>query len=956
VHDLSSDKYREIISKLQDRNVGIQNALAPLLEEYHRVLASNDGISPSVAETLRVLQQALLDVLSLRYDALDAAVRDSVIPFTEINGEGYVSYANDAFTRLVPEARGQAFAPLFEARASDVMQALSLSRSSSLRVDLWVDGHLQQFRAEIGPLRDEAGAKGNYALLLAQRAEEMRQDTAVDGIVRIDMLGTIRFANTKARELFNWPDEQPIGQPLATLFRSDAQHSGDPVSRWIAAGRGLTDTVQLVQHHDRPSPVRVSVMPNFDDQGRQSGLLINFCSLSEETAREKLKSLLSVHADPTTVIREAIRTLRVAVPNDMATFGVYSEDMRYFRALIVDPEPDWEWSTRWFEVAPSAPAWLRSGNTYTNDLRRLIADWAPEQQDDPVFQGVTRKGLNQMLVLPVPDPGGRFRSALSLLSRDRAYGSNDLRILRDLGLEEIMQSADAAMERAQAARVRGLKERLNTAKCARELARRLAEGVVQSFGWEYAAVFRVDRAKNRFVLFEQHDAVKGKLTVDAHYQQGLDQGMLGHAYGCQKLVVLPRVEEDGTEYTDADGLTFTYIRTAGDRQKSAMIVPLHVRGRIELLLDLESTQVNAFVGPDQVLAKSLADDCAQIFDGRWHEAISTSLMDAIDQAAVIVDSVGVIRQVNAAAAPIFGRHLGVPLTALGAGDADRNRLAKALPREQVRVTLALQHGETAPVNIPTLALQQPLNDDYEHCLWLFTNLQEQQWQRDWRYLDETVSEVARHTRAPLLIADGLLRSAAAMLRKPDVAERCVNMLVRAANHLSKADLTFERLSETLTARQAPVEPSTRFDALALLRHEIEVLTAEDAEAVDRSSLPEDSFLLSGWPERLGFAFRSLLGAVLALRGEQPVQVAAEICAKGRLVIRFALPTVPPDFLGPADADPIAEGEKRARQMVALAPEAVASAVEQHGGELILPPPNAESWIYLIHLPLSLETK
>jgi hypothetical protein len=70
----------------------------------------------------------------------------------------------------------------------------------------------------------------------------------------------------------------------------------------------------------------------------------------------------------------------------------------------------------------------------------------------------------------------------------------------------------------------------------------------------YAGVFRVNRAlPPKFELFEQYDRTGGDLTVNPDYVQDLNVGMLGHSYRCQKVVVLPEVAEEGTQYTDAEG-------------------------------------------------------------------------------------------------------------------------------------------------------------------------------------------------------------------------------------------------------------------------------------------------------------------------------------------------------------------------------------------------------------------
>lgn len=922
--------------------------MAPLLDAQRELLCDSRDYEPGSENILSALlagQDVIVDTLAGRYDALDTAVRESEIPFAEIDHRGRIVYANKALAEHILQPDGKDFASLFGARAQHVSEALRRKENVSLRVELERDGLPRQFRAEIGPLRDEDGELGAYALLLHLRAEELRLDAALDGIMRIDLTGKIIFANSKAQELLGVRREKLLGTRADRWLRGGPVDDGrDRIAAWLSATAAITEDAELATAGlGSPRPVRVSVVPFYDGPDGQSGILITFRSIAEDIARQNLRALLVVERDPHAVIHESMRIVRGLIPCDLAIFGVYTDQTRHYRALLLEPEPKWYWATRWFDVDPKVVEWLSRPVTWDNDVTAFVAAYAPDHQDDPVVLAIQRDGLSSMVVLPIQGPGGAFRSTLTLLAKERCYGIEDMRVLRDLGLEQVLLAAQAAIDVEQAARVGELKQSLNGATNARSVARALAKGVVKCFGWEYAGVFRVDRKKEEFELFKQYDRTDGnRLSVKTDYRQKLKDGMLGHCYREGKVLVVRRVVPRHPDET----IPYDFIRMADSQ--SAMTVPLRLNGRIELVLDVESTQENAFAGPDKQAAEALAADCEQIFAGRWHEAIGHALMDAIEQAAVIVDPTGVIRQVNSAATSIVGDAVGISLAMLGATAEDSNILRDTKPREPTHVVLQL----TGDVRVPTLATQRPLHDDYGHRMWLFTNLRERQWERDWRYLDETVSEVARQTRAPLLIADGLLRGAAGLLRKPGLAENCANLLDKAATQLLKADLTFERLSDSLTARLDPVDTASRFDALALLRQAIQTLPVDDIAAIDLQPLEAETttFEIEGWPERLGFAFRSLLGYLLMSRGTRPIRAIAEITAAGALRIQFSAPSHRTTYPAPDAADPIAKGEERARQMVALSPDAIQSAIERHGGTFEMPKPDALDGTVVITLP------
>jgi putative methionine-R-sulfoxide reductase with GAF domain len=540
-----------------------------------------------------------------------------------------------------------------------------------------------------------------------------------------------------------------------------------------------------------------------------------------------------------------------------------------------------------------------------------------------------------MIALPIRETGDLFRSALTLLSGTHKFTAGDLRTLQNLGAEEVLQAADAALERASANAQRELKDDLNNAPSARAIAECLAKGAVRCFGWEYGGVFRVDRARSCFVLFAEHVKNKRNLLVQEtgskkEYTQSLSAGMLGSCLSKRSILVVPDVTDRERNHG--------FIRTAPD-QRSAMTVPLFVNGEIEMILDLESAELNAFVGPDLEAARGLAADCEQIFAARWHQVIERALMNRIEQAAVIVDAVGTIRDMNAAAETVFGQARNRLLASFGARKEDRTELSRSGIEHRLRIRLSVGTGtDLPPVEVTALADHNPLYDDYGHQLWLFTRLDDQSRESDWQYLEETVTAVARETRAPLLMADGLLRGAVSLLRKPELINKCAKLLDQAANHLLKADLTFERLSDRLVVQQAPQEAPTRFDVLATLYHEIDNLPLDDREAIDVSDTTEPAALLlvNGWPERLSFAFRSALSSLLMLRATSTDKLTVEIAERprGHLNVRLCLPAAAAEIRETPAADPIERSQIRARRMASFAVEAIDKAIGQHGGTLI----------------------
>ncbi|RVH09636.1 PAS domain-containing protein [Sinorhizobium meliloti] len=931
-----------LVNRLRSRSMGLGEAVAPLLRERRRALRRpiQDTDWEILKPVLEHYDELLITSLASRYDALDQAVAKGHIPFAEIDQYGKICYANPTFIEQVnvalPEGvsdpTGQPFAELFGQRRADIEEVLRKRSSASLRVEVRGQGHVRQLRAEIGPMGDEAGGGGAFAFLLDVGGEEARLEAALEAVLRINSAGTITFANTAAAVIFNTTREDLLDRPATGLFADPADSARNVLEPWLHSDAGCIQDLVLA---GTSTPIRMSIQPFFDRPQQQSGILLTFHSIENELATKQLQHLLASKIPPSELIREIMHTVKSVVPYEMATFGVYTSDARHFRTILVDPPPNFRWSTRWFEVQPAVLDWLDEEKTWVEDLNEFMQWAAPDMERNPVAINVKKLNLQSFVTVPVRG-AAKYNGALTLLSSKRIYGVKDLDKLKSLDLETILQAAIEALDCQRQEQLRKLKSDLAKATSARQVARRLAEGVSKCFDWEYVGVFQVDRRRNQFVLFAQYPA-EGELTVNPSYTQPLSEGMMSHVLQQQSTIIVP----DTRDQQSSRDFIFT-----SPEQASAMATPLKVNGRIELVIDLESIDTNAFQGDDRQELEQLAADCEQIIQHRWQQAITHSLLDASDRAAVVVDAVGTIREMNAHAKQILCVDTDTDLSSLGASSQDKATLRSTNPCDRLSLALLAPGGG----GIPTLATQRPLGDDYGHRLWLFTDLREQLWQRDWRYLDATVREVAKQTRTPLLIADSLLREAAGLVTSPKRAKSCVSLIETAATHLGKADLTFERLSSTLMAHQEPTDPPHVFDALGLLRACYDLLPKSDRAAIKMDSITKgDTFLVKGWPGRLEFAFRSLLGnLVLGNVGPLNPEITSARGASGELVLQFR--SSMPRSRKTAEQDPISRATSNARVLVQLAPEAVEAIVQQHGGHLNLKKGDALNSEFVMTLP------
>jgi PAS domain S-box-containing protein len=942
---------RQLVGLLRERRPGgLLEVLAPILAERDRELSPE--LSGKGAAILEAYDRLILAALSMRYDALDSAVSQTSFAVAEIDGAGKISYANEALRKMLPDALGRDFAALFGPRSRDVSGALTSVKRETLRLDLHAGNSASvHLRGEIGPLSDEHDRLGAYALLLDVQGEEARFDALPDGILRLDPNGNVVFANPSAKEIFGDTSDLLLGRSVFKLFGAGKWISDPPpIQSWLSSVEGHKELTEVQTLDGREAmPVRVTIVPSFDTAESRSGWVLTIVPVAEELARAEMQRLLSMpESEPEALVRGIMRAIQWIIPYDLATFGIYTEDMTHFNTLVVHPQPEWAWTTAWFPLQPGIRDFLLGGKTWSSDLQASAKELAPNLDDDQVFKNIVLKSKMQGFVtLPITGGGKEVRASLTLLSKqaDR-YNGREIDQMRELGVEKALLVAEANIVRRHDDRVRALEAKLADATEYKGLASALAYGIADCFEWDYVAVFGIDRRENFFRLIDQCNRTGGP-DVDRKYKQNLNEGLLGAALRANAPRDEPNIEA---------GSRHGYKPVVPGR-RSALAMPVRVvqqaakptSDEIEWLLSVESSQRNAFQGPKMDALKKLLAQCEGILRQRWQNAVQTSLLDAVEQAVVVVDRAGQIRLTNRWANALFcrdsGQLLGRMIADFGAEEPDRQRLRSASLLAQGRVMLS--PGEA--VCVPTLATRIEINDDYRHQLLLFTDLREQDQQSNWGYLEETVNEVAKNARLPLMLARSLVRDATKhLIKESEIA----GLLDAAIRHLGKADITYERLANTLAVRQEPERPPQLFDAVEILQQAVADLPDDDARHCELTDVPKEyePFLINGWPEQLSFAFRSLLGYLLFQRpNNSDVRIALHTTPEGNLRVLLSVPVLSESAAPEKPTDRIGIAEVRAREAVSLASDAVTLAIRRHNGEFLTETQNGFTSAFSIDL-------
>src|SRR5262249_23107410 len=85
-----------------------------------------------------------------------------------------------------------------------------------------------------------------------------------------------------------------------------------------------------------------------------------------------------------------------------------------------------------------------------------------------------------------------------------------------------------------------------------------------------------------------------------------------------------------------------YLRISAN-VASAMAIPVKIGGQVEWIVEITSTDRNAFEGPDLDDVKELMEEWQEALNERWQGHQKEALLAAADQALRVVDKIGPIR-------------------------------------------------------------------------------------------------------------------------------------------------------------------------------------------------------------------------------------------------------------------------------------------------------------------------
>jgi putative methionine-R-sulfoxide reductase with GAF domain len=273
--------------------------------------------------------------------------------------------------------------------------------------------------------------------------------------------------------------------------------------------------------------------------------------------------------------------------------------------------PDLHLPRSWLDLPLSLEQWALGPSPWIDNLSQI-----PEFVDGngSWMRNIHYLGMQSWLCFAVPKRGRLFRSVTLGSHITGCYGSSDLRLMEANGIRASIRMIDSKLRQHRLRFVNGLRRCFTTGSPI-EATMKLVARLANELDWDYAGIYRVNRAMKRLELVVQHDRTpNSELAINPDYVQAIDVGLLGHTLREDRCQIINDLWTLHPQPVQTSNIQLVHA------SRSALCYPLQVDGITEWLLDCESTGVAAFRGPDRRLLDDIIDKLTPTL-GAWFESL-----------------------------------------------------------------------------------------------------------------------------------------------------------------------------------------------------------------------------------------------------------------------------------------------------------------------------------------------
>lgn len=784
----------------------------------------------------------------------ESAVEEMTHGFCELTADGTILFANPALETLLPGCVGRlltAYLPRHQEEIREVLAGRANGQSCPLQLE--TSRGTRSVVAQFGVVR---GGATMFALIVdlttSEEAERRTLDTAPFPILTLDREQRIAYANEPASALFRLKPEEMIGLEPETLVRSsqDRELLSEEMEK---RRRGETSEYQVdLRPGDAHVAERVIVrsIPQTDPDGNLASTFVTLSAVTAEQVGQRIWDAACSATDAGELFARILEHLRDLVPFDKAILSLYTPKRAFSRVLYEWPQS--EVDTLWFPVPRAFRDLAEGPRPFGSMEETLHLKDGDKLGQERYVAGLKGQGLAAWVALPVNDPEQDVVFSLMHKGEIR-YNEDTRRTMERAGLRRAMRAVLHLRRERESKFLLSLVGAIAKTQNDRELARLIVRKLAGFYGWQNVSVFKVSSAQRRFELLDQEAAARNGFLLPDGYCQAIGKGFLGKAYREQKIQIVANADKS----PDKD----VFVRASKDTC-SEMCVPVALQGQIVWILNIEDRRPVAFRGTDRKAIEVLMNQIEASLELSLGAALLNEVIDAVPEGVVITDTDGKILSGNLAAREMLG------------GQARGEKLAKFFRGSE---EAAAAVGQQTSYPVEGMLVGRDRNEtrvlvrssiprvEYDRRVVFLQDADKLTWQAETRQLMETLRSVAAQVRVPLSFASSLVRQIG-RAGKDQLPQRVMDLAGRAIQHLSRVELTYDRV----------IDEATRTSEPALVRARDVLMDAQaqlPAELGERVKL-HDEIDPTVRTDRAGFAaaVNAMLAYMLRIGGPSEVEI------------------------------------------------------------------------------------
>jgi PAS domain S-box-containing protein len=607
---------------------------------------SNDGVGLSgLYHPLEEVFGACLERTSFIYESvLEGCSRG----YCQLDEEGKIVYANSAFKQIsaFADARGHLLADLFPENRTFIGESLGVGGANQPVVQRMLLKRADDCRvtvsAEVGRMELHDATCGGYAVLSdvskLVEAEEKVYQSLDEGVIRVDLDNIVRYANSAAEAML----DRLVGRNILELFPDDENRAilTDQI-KLREQGEGAIYDVTYY-HRGRALQLHVTAMPQFDTVGQRLGTLATFRNVGVVRASDKIHRIIADAHHQHDILDDVLKVVKGLIPFDLATVGVYSHDLGFWRAIHYFPRPDPMWETNWFSISQQNRDWIQSDVPQIVDNLSKFVDQDPKLAEDPTIKRLIKEGCESFVVLPIRGEK-RVLATVSLISKQaNFYDEKDYALLREIPLEKAVRVALAVAERGENRFLDRLFRCLNNYSNSKQVAEELVKSLSGFYKWQCVTIIKVNEVRRKLELFAQHPGPENGFRLPANWEQDFGKGIIGKVHRTGNPINQGNVQSDDN-----------YL-VASEKTRSELCVPFNMHGESFWLLNIEDSRINAFADPDIKTVERIVVEVESFLNNLFTHTTLDEIFRIATDGVLITDLNGHVVRANPAALEMLG--------------------------------------------------------------------------------------------------------------------------------------------------------------------------------------------------------------------------------------------------------------------------------------------------------------